>query len=367
MGAVLAASLIAAGFASACAGSPLGGQAGKASFAETPPPPAPDYDRPDAWLAFPGRDGLERSTTPGVTPVNEARAPADVFFIHPTTYTKSDVYNAAINAPTANGDAVLLNQASAFNGCCRIFAPHYRQAALKALRTTPGAVDLAYGDVSQAFRWYIAHENHGRPFIIASHSQGSTLAVRLLQQEILGTPLQKRLVVAYVIGGYVPSDFSTIGLPTCDAPDQTGCVISWNTSQTGRTGAFLLTRNRTYWWQGAERNTNDPPAVCVNPLTWTQAGAAPASANLGSLALPKLSGHDGELKAIVLPQPDQALTGAVCRDGLLDVDIPFGRTSYRNATTLLYGSYHVHDYGLFYENIRFNAIQRVQAWRRSAS
>jgi hypothetical protein len=359
---ILAACLLAAGVVSACSG-----HGPPKPFAQTTPPPAPYYDRRGAWLGFPGRGGLERSTTPGVAPVNEAAAPADVFFIHPTTYLKNDVYNAAIDAPTTYGDAVLLNQASVFNGCCRIFAPHYRQAALKALNGNPGAVSLAYADVSAAFRWYIAHENKGRPFIIASHSQGSGLAVRLLQQEIVGTPLQKRLVAAYAVGAYVPSTFAAIGLPTCDAPDQTGCVMSWNTSQTGRTGAFLLTRKSTYWWQGAFKSTNISPAVCVNPLTWTQSGAAPASANLGSLTLPKLKGHDGELKAITLPEPELALTGAVCKDSLLDVNIPIWKTAYQNAIVWLFGSYHVYDYGIFYKNIRANAVQRVQAWRRTAS
>jgi hypothetical protein len=362
-----AACLLATALASACSVLPFGHHAAKRSFAQTPQPPAPDYDRPQAWLAFPGRNGLERSTTPGVIPVNESAAPADVFFIHPTTYLKNDVYNARLDAPTTFGDAVLLNQASVFNGCCRIFAPHYRQAVLSALNGTPGAVDLAYGDVAQAFRWYISHENKDRPFIIASHSQGSMLAVRLLQQEILGTPLQKRLVAAYVVGAYVPQDFRALGLPICDAPDQTGCVMSWNTSQTGRTGAFKLTRNATYWWQGAFKNSNNPPAVCVNPLTWTEAGNAAASANLGSLALPKLQGHDGELKAITLPKPEPALTGAVCKDSLLDVNIPLWKTAYQNALVWVYGSYHVADYGLFYDNIRLNAMTRVQAWRRRQS
>jgi len=57
-------------------------------------PPAPDYSRPDAWLAFPGRDGRERSTPPGFAAVDESKAPADVFFIHPTTYLKNGLWVA---------------------------------------------------------------------------------------------------------------------------------------------------------------------------------------------------------------------------------------------------------------------------------
>jgi hypothetical protein len=329
-------------------------------FEQTLAPHAPDFDHAQAWYAYPGRNGLERSTIAGESAVDEAEAKADVFFIHPTTYLKNDVYNVAIDAPTAFGTAVLLNQASVFNGCCRIYAPHYRQAALKALTGSPAAVDLAYSDVSRAFRWYIAHENHGRPFIIASHSQGSAHASRLLQQEILGTPLQNLLVAAYVIGAYVPGDFAKIGLPVCDAAEQTNCIMSWNTNQTGRTGTFKLTRNPTYWWQGALKNSHQPMAVCVNPLTWREQGAAPADANLGSLTLP--TGSRGGSVAITLPTPTVALTGAVCEQGLLDVDIPFFDSRYHDLLSRIYGSYHVFDYGMFYENIRRNAIRRVAAW-----
>lgn len=329
-------------------------------FDLTSAPPVPDYDRAQSWYAYPGKNGLERSSIPGEPAVDETAAKADVFFIHPTTYLKNDVYNVAIDAPTAFGDAVLLNQASVFNGCCRIYAPHYRQAALKALTATPAAVDLAYSDVSRAFRWYVAHENHGRPFIIASHSQGSAHASRLLQQEIIGTPLQDLLVAAYVIGAYVPSDFGKIGLPVCDAAEQTKCIMSWNSNQAGRTGTLKLTKNPTYWWQGGLKSTDQPAAICVNPLTWREQGMAPPFANLGSLSLP--AGKHASAHAQSLPPPTIGLTGAVCRQGLLDVDIPFFNGRYHDILSRIYGSYHVFDYGLFYENIRRNATARVAAW-----
>ena len=50
------------------------------AFGETTPPPAPDYSRPQDWLAFPGRNGFERSSTAADTPVPEAEAAADVDF-----------------------------------------------------------------------------------------------------------------------------------------------------------------------------------------------------------------------------------------------------------------------------------------------
>lgn len=349
----------------ACARLPLGLGSPSRPFEQTLAPQAPDYDQSLSWYAFPGKNGLERSTPPGDRAVEEDVAPADVFFIHPTTYLKNDVYNAAIDAPTTFGDAVLLNQASIFNGCCRIYAPHYRQAALYALKNSAAAVDLAYADVSRAFRWYVAHENHGRPFIIASHSQGSAHAIRLLQQEIIGTPLQNLLVAAYVVGAYVPSDFGLIGLPQCNAVDQTNCIVSWNTNQTGRTGAFRLTTHAAYWWRGAIKSTDQPVAMCVNPLTWREPGAAAAAANLGSIPLPRDSGSSRS--AVTLPALTIGLTGAACEQGVLDVDIPFFNSAFHDLLSRIYGSYHVFDYGLFYENIRLNAIRRVAAWNDAHS
>jgi hypothetical protein len=333
-------------------------------FAATPAPPAPDYGQARAWMAFPGRDGPERSTPPGLTAVDEAKAPADLFFIHPTTYLKNDVWNAPYDALAPYDGPVILGQISAFNGCCRLYAPRYRQASLHALKNSPPAVDLAYGDVAAAFRWYVAHANHGRPFIIAAHSQGAYLAVELLQREVLASPLSHQLVAAYVLGTYVPSNFGELGLPPCASARQTGCIIGWNTSQTGRRGALMQVKDAGYWWRGGVRKSGTLPAVCVNPLTWTQEGAAPAAANAGSLGFPEppFPRRAGGLEPL-WPH----LTGAVCRDKLLDVDVPGAAPrGYHDTLALVFGSYHRHDFGMFYAAIRQNAADRAAAFAQAA-
>jgi len=332
-------------------------------FAQTPPPPAPDYARPSAWLAFPGRNGQERSTPPGITPVDEAQAPADVFFVHPTTDLDGSIWNAPFDAPddvAKLNPPVRLGQASVFNGCCRIYAPQYRQASLGGLKET-GAVALAYSDVANAFRYYIAHENKGRPFILASHSQGTALAIELLQREILGTPLQSRMIAAYLVGGYVPQDFATIGLPACDAPRQTGCVMSWNTSKAGSAipRKILLSRPG-YWWQGAVRERDVSPPICVNPVNWRANGVAPAAENSGSLPFPKAPFPSG---AAPLPALVKNLTGAACNAPMLEVQIPSDAPpGFSDKLSALLGIYHVNDYGIFYGSIRQNAIDRTAAW-----
>ena len=325
-------------------------------------PPAPDYAKARAWLALPGRNGLERSTPPGMTAIDERTAPADVFFVHPTTFRGSPVWVApfdASNDAAPLNPPVLLDQLSVFNGCCRLYAPHYRQATLAALKE-PAAMNVAYADVAAAFRHYIAHLNHGRPFIIASHSQGTAHAIELLQREILGTPLQPRLVAAYLIGGYVPDTFGELGLPICASAVQTGCVISYNASQVGRTGARMISQKKAYWWRGARTTNGRSNALCVNPLDWSQADTAPASANPGSLPFPH---PPFGRTATQLPALVPHLTGAACHDHLLDVDIPWSAPSgFTDKLSVLFGSYHLNDYGLFYGALRKNAIERSKSW-----
>jgi len=58
----------------------------------------------------------------------------------------------------------------------RLFAPYYRQASMKA-HSLDAAVweqclETAYADVSEAFRYYLAHANAGRTIILAGFSQG---------------------------------------------------------------------------------------------------------------------------------------------------------------------------------------------------
>lgn len=50
-------------------------------------------------------------------------------------------------------------------------------------------------------------------------------------------------------------------------------------------------------------------------------------------------------------------------NGLLDVDVAPFKRGYGSMLRVVYGSFHVLDDGLFYENIRENALLRMQAWQ----
>ena len=326
----------------------------------SPDDPAPDYSSPNAWAAWPGRPSGADAVPAGLAPSDRSSEPkADVFFIHPTTFLSPRVGNAAYDAPgiprRAVDEIVLRFQAGAFDACCRIYVPRYRQASVRTFFSygpdSVAALDLAYSDVRRAFEYYLSHENHGRPFILASHSQGSIHAMRLLQEMIAGRPLQARMVAAYVVGYSIPTEIESTGLPVCAAALQANCLIHWATVAQGET---RHPARAWIWLEGRYQAAGDRPLICVNPLNWERNGVAPAKSNIGALP------HVGLGQP--MPKPVPALTGASCDAGLLGVAVPlWARLQFSDLLTV-FGSYHDFDYHLFYMNIRENAISRVAAF-----
>ena len=313
-------------------------------FARYPPPTAPDYSQVANWAALPTmRDSADDVPRNSGLRDEQATAPADVFFVHLTTLIRpvgwnADPVNKGINQLT--NKVSIMRQASVFNAAGRIYAPHYRQAALYSFFDSSGngpqALELAYADVKAAFTYYLEHYNQGRPIILAGHSQGAYHARRLLQEFFDHDPkMRHQLVAAYLIGFEVRPELYKVLRP-CQDSLQTGCYVSWN---------------------AAEWGYDYPPyhgTVVTNPLTWTSdTTAAPAILNRGAVPY-------------TFNRLDAHLTGAKVHDGLLWVHPPKlggyprfllpGRPELRH-------SFHIADYGLFYLNVRQNAVARVEAWR----
>lgn len=327
------------------------------AFAAETPPPAPDYAMPASWSALPERVDLADRAPTGSPAVDPRRAPADVFYVHPTSYV-----GGRWNAPTTDAslndatDRVATGiQASAFNGCCAVYAPRYRQANGTAFyrRSADGdrAIELAYGDVRRAFEAFNARRGGARPFIIAAHSQGSVLAERLLYEAVSGTPLRERLVAAYLPGGGV----TTAGLrerapdlAPCRAADDLRCVAAWDARGPG----FAPTRFDV-------RRADTRERLCTNPLTWTTDGArASESLNLGAVFM-ETDDH----------APRAAFADARCVGGTLVVS-RIGRAPRDLPSRILdrvmgAGNYHPIEYQIFFMNLRRNAAARVSAYAAS--
>jgi hypothetical protein len=93
---------------------------------------------------------------------------------------------------------------------------------------------LAYGDVLNAWKVYLARDNHGRGYVLVGHSQGSNILRQLIAQEIDGKPAQHQLISAILPGapiavpadGFVGGSFKHI--PLCRRADEYGCVIAYS-------------------------------------------------------------------------------------------------------------------------------------------
>ncbi|MBM3513273.1 MAG: DUF3089 domain-containing protein [Alphaproteobacteria bacterium] len=336
-------------------------------FDAYPRPPVPNYADPANWAALPGPDHVDAADlVPAGEPVGDRQheAAADVFYIHPTTYRGRENWNQDLALKEWNDftdRSVINRQAAIFNGCCRVYAPRYRQAASAAIYAKDDSGDKArevgYADVKAAFRYYIDHFNDGRPFIIAGHSQGSFYIQRLMEEVIDASAIRPQLVAIYAVGvgfqeGAFTRQYKTI--PPCAKPDDTGCLVSWNTFARGGDGAATATRNADRYEQRFKTREGSE-TLCVNPLTFDRAEPdAPRSGNAG--ALPGTSGPGP------LPALKPGLLGATCDGGMLYVDLPTDDAF--KLFMLPGGVLHFHDFDLFFKNIRDNAILRVDAFLR---
>lgn len=317
------------------------------------------YDDPAMWFARPGLGDkdLSRWLPRGFAPGPARAEHAAVFFVHPTSYLARDKWNAPLDDADSRIRAELFVKAmtSPFNASTEVWAPRYRQAAIGAFLTddpqATQALDLAYGDIVQAFDHFLAGTAKDQPIVLAGHSQGSYLLTRLLHDRVAGTPLARRIVAAYVIGWPVSParDLPEMGLPACAEPEQTGCVVSWLSFADPADPEMVL---KGY----ARREARKAPALaepflCTNPLTGTIGGKTGAKANLGTL-VPDADLQSGTLSVGAVP----ARCGA---DGLLHLGDPPKMGPY----VLPGNNYHVYDIPLFWANLRADVARREAAWK----
>ncbi|HEU0284602.1 MAG TPA: DUF3089 domain-containing protein, partial [Sphingomicrobium sp.] len=122
---------------------------------------------------------------------------------------------------------------------CRTFAPVYRQMTLGAVAAAAAGADmtqpamLAYTDVANAWRSYLARYNKGRHVVLIGHSQGSLMLQQIIRNEIEGKPIARQMRLAILPGYnlYVPQGRRVGGTlkstPVCASPGETGCVMTW--------------------------------------------------------------------------------------------------------------------------------------------
>lgn len=290
----------------------------------------------------------------------------DTFFIYPTLYV-----NPEPDAPTIVpvDDSMLRECVSEFyleipvlfEDITNLYEPFYRQSNLCAFTgmTTEEIMEFQSHeqrtDIYAALDYFFEHYNHGRPFILAGHSQGSLMLKMALSDYFREhTEYLERMVAAYVIGFSVtPNDLkANPALKFAEGADDTGAIVSWNT-------------------EGPE-NRNEKNAVVlenaisINPLNWKRDDTyAPASENIGD-RIP-----------IMEPGSFEALEFKFHKPGLADAQLDLERGVVVCTTLADYyvkpeehgadnifgpASLHESDYAAYWDNIRENVMTRIEAF-----
>ncbi|MEW4448414.1 DUF3089 domain-containing protein [Qipengyuania sp. JC766] len=338
------------------------------------------YQDPEMWYSRPGMGARDparfdppyaaREDETGAADRPPVPAPAiaedvpgfAVFFVHPTSFIPDAIgadteWNANFGDEITERRARLFTQgmASAFDPADEIWAPKYRQAVVGAFLTdqpeAQQAIDAAYRDVRQAFAFFLESVDPDKPIVLAGHSQGSLHLLQLLLDDVANSELADRIAAVYPIGWpiSVERDLPSLPFPACATAEQPACISSWSSFADGGNADFLMDRFRmTPGFDGQPRG--DSPILCTNPLTGRIGGAAPASANLGTL-VPSADLTSGELVVGAVP--------ARCGDsGMLFIGDP---PEMGNAV-LPGNNYHVYDIPLFWANLRQDVVRRVRAW-----
>lgn len=304
-------------------------------FVAADQPAAPDYSKEENWSALPFRHDAADKIPNSETWVEDSVKQVDVFYIYPTMHMKGKTYNADVTDKKLNrriDTKPVQYQASVFNASCRVYAPRYRQSIIDVFKDKKeeGAKSLAfaYDDVKRAFDYYLKNYNNGRPFIIASHSQGTYHSRRLLKEVIDNNPvLQKQMVAAYTIG-YAMYDTAYTVLQPCHNATETGCYITWASYKSG-----------------FEPEADDVLVgkVCVNPVTWTRdTTVVSADRSMGTMLLN-------------FNKKYEHACGTQIHNNILWVENTLPLV--RSANVL-----HIADYNLFWYDIRQNVADRIKAY-----
>ena len=304
---------------------------------------APDYSKAVSWCKIP-------AITKDV----------DTFYIYSTVYVDSSFEEGAPDYATLYTPEMLLGalgeyvtNASVYEDSTNVFVPFYRQVGMRyagEVSKKTGNIDAAllgmpYDDITAALDYYFENYNNGRPFIIAGHSQGSSMVKLILKKYFKEHPeYYGRMIAAYVIGYSVTKDDleSNPHLKFATGESDTGVIVSWNTEgprnvkENARNGVVL------------------PGAISINPLNWKlDETYAPASENLGSLMLNK---EVGEYEITDIGADAKVVPGR----GVIVTNTKYDQT----AAADFFGpqSFHEDDYTLYYNNIKANVAKRVAAY-----
>ncbi len=338
-------------------------------------PIVPDYSIDQNWAALPNFSSLDQLLPKGMSK-NISEKEVNCFFIHPTGFFLTD-WNFDISKDTSTfqrTELMLATQASAFNEVANIYAPEYRQATFAAISTNQksnsiSSLELAYQDVKNSFLYYTENLSTDKPLILASHSQGSLHAQRLLSEECFLSYFKKNLIVSYLIGYPLEQDFLDYhNLKVSSSKDQIQSVVQFQTVGEGGKRQRLK-----FWMFDGEGYSLQPikKLATTNPISWNKSSDWHQS-KFNSLVIPKISGpsilvdyhraesNESYIKEIWMPN-NQEFSARIGIDGHLEVK---GNTIDRILAKDIgwKKDLHVWDYQIFWNHIRKNVKKRVDTF-----
>lgn len=299
-----------------------------------------DYAKKSNWMLLPPK-------------MSEPQHSVDIFYLYPTEYQKSA--NGPVIAPIADpgmrsgAKAAYGRGGSAFAPYTNVLAPWYRQADALVALNLPAAQHkkLVKGvpthDGLAAFKYFLRHYNHKRPFILAGHSQGSEVTLNILTEYLNQHPkVLDRMIAAYVIGYSVTPKVlkANQNLTFAKGPDDTNVIVSYNTEAPVIAGPDPVV---------------DPGAMAINPITWTRSERLAAARMSKGSWLPDEAGVFRKVMDFADARVDKKRDCIIAAKPNVDVWAP-GNILFPK------GVYHSFDSPFYYFDLRANGRDRVNAF-----
>lgn len=306
-----------------------------------------DYSNADNWMKYGYTTGAGTQTV-------------DVFYIYPTCSSADTIVGDVDESMMRLANYAYEINASSMAGYTNIYAPYYRQisnygisqSATTDLFEDTIAREVTRTDVYAALDYFFDNCNEGRPFILAGHSQGSA-NLKLVLSEYMKMPEHKdymeRMVAAYAIGFKIDQAWLTANdLTFASSADDTGVIISWNTyanTAEAGTGSACIGEG----------------CMAINPLNWeTDDTPADKSENKGSYYVDMA---DPSVKVMYYKKASAQLSSDPNEGGMVITAVDDGTLfTYTDSSMLGKDNYHSYDWALFYENIKLNGQERIDAY-----
>ena len=290
-------------------------------------PGQPDYSADTQWYVT-GRQGE-----------------ADIFYITSTETGDylladgtvchyADTYADSLRRPIL---AEMVGVDTLLSGGLNFYSPYYRQCSLQTFADdslTEARMTVPTDDVRRAFAHYLAHQNQGRPFILAGFSQGAMILLTLLRE--MDDDTYQRMIAAYAIGASIPQAMadSCPHLVAAQSADDTGVTICYNSARSPE--CALWPRS----------------ALCINPVGWRTDGTPATLITEPTPLLPPRRQQKDTLTVRLDPQSNLLLvSGYTATDYVLPL---IGRE----------GNYHTREIWLYRDCLARNMALRASEWRK---